>query len=152
MSTPSTPCAASFRETPSSPPSTPRSRTCLPASTPDRGSCPLSGQTTGLPKSCSSCKSCQKTTWAVTSLNADGDPDLGFDGVGRCAVKGFDSQMLLDPAEEECEDRFPGIHRQPPPSIVGKKVQARMRNVNSNRKKWKLLICFPISTYYMVVS
>ncbi len=34
-------------------------------------------------------------------INADSDPDLGFDGVGRCAVKGFDSQMLLDPAEEE---------------------------------------------------
>jgi len=34
-------------------------------------------------------------------INADGDPDLGFDGVGRCTVKGFDSQMLLDPTEEE---------------------------------------------------
>ena len=34
-------------------------------------------------------------------INADSDPDLGFDGVGRCSVKGFDSQMLLDPAEEE---------------------------------------------------
>jgi hypothetical protein len=34
-------------------------------------------------------------------INADSDPDLGFDGVGRCAVKGFDPQMLLDPAEEE---------------------------------------------------
>ena len=34
-------------------------------------------------------------------INADSDPDLGFDSVGGCAVKGFDSQMLLDPAEEE---------------------------------------------------
>ena len=34
-------------------------------------------------------------------INADSDPDLGFDGVGRCAVKGFYSQMLFDPAEEE---------------------------------------------------
>jgi len=34
-------------------------------------------------------------------INTDSDPDLGFDGVGRCSVKGFDSQMLLDPAEEE---------------------------------------------------
>jgi len=34
-------------------------------------------------------------------INADSDPDLSFDGVGRCAVKGFDSQMLLDPSEEE---------------------------------------------------
>ena len=34
-------------------------------------------------------------------ITADGDPDLGFDDVGRCAVKGFDSEMLLDPAEEE---------------------------------------------------
>ena len=34
-------------------------------------------------------------------INADSDPNLGFDGVGRCAVKGFDSQMLLDPSEEE---------------------------------------------------
>ena len=34
-------------------------------------------------------------------INADSDPDLGFDGVWRCSVKGLDSQMLLDPAEEE---------------------------------------------------
>jgi hypothetical protein len=34
-------------------------------------------------------------------INVYSDPDLGFDGVGRCAIKGFDSQMLLDPAEEE---------------------------------------------------
>ena len=34
-------------------------------------------------------------------INADSDPDLGFDGVERCSVKCFDSQMLLDPAEEE---------------------------------------------------
>ena len=34
-------------------------------------------------------------------VNADGDPYLGFDCVGRCPVKGFDSQMLLDPAEEK---------------------------------------------------
>lgn len=34
-------------------------------------------------------------------INADGNPDLGFDGVGRCAVKGFDSQMLLVPTEKE---------------------------------------------------
>ena len=34
-------------------------------------------------------------------INADSDPYLGFDGVGRCTVKGFDSQMLFDPAEKE---------------------------------------------------
>jgi len=34
-------------------------------------------------------------------INTDGNPDLGFDGVWRCPVKSFDSQMLLDPAEEE---------------------------------------------------
>ncbi len=34
-------------------------------------------------------------------INADSDPYLGFDGVGRGTVKGFDSQMLFDPAEEE---------------------------------------------------
>ena len=34
-------------------------------------------------------------------INADSGPDLGFDGVGRCSVKGIDSQMLFDPAEEE---------------------------------------------------
>ena len=34
-------------------------------------------------------------------INADGNPDLGFDGVWRCPVKGLDSQMLLDPAKEE---------------------------------------------------
>lgn len=34
-------------------------------------------------------------------VNADGDPDLGFDGVGRYSVKSFDSQMLLDPSKEE---------------------------------------------------
>lgn len=32
---------------------------------------------------------------------ADGDPDLGFDGVLRGAVKGFDAQVLLDPFEEQ---------------------------------------------------
>ena len=34
-------------------------------------------------------------------INADSDPDLGFDGVGGCSVKGFHSEMLLDPAEEK---------------------------------------------------
>ena len=32
---------------------------------------------------------------------ADGDPDLGFDGVLRGAVKGFDAQVLLNPFEEQ---------------------------------------------------
>jgi len=34
-------------------------------------------------------------------INADGDPDLGFDDIGRCAVKGFDSEMLLDTASRD---------------------------------------------------
>src|SRR6185437_8332536 len=34
-------------------------------------------------------------------IAADGDPHLGFDGVLRGAVKGFDPQMLLDPFEEQ---------------------------------------------------
>lgn len=34
-------------------------------------------------------------------INADSDPDLSFDGIGRGAVEGFDSQVLFDPAEEE---------------------------------------------------
>ena len=34
-------------------------------------------------------------------VNADSDPYLGFDCIGRCPVKGFDSQMLLYPAEKE---------------------------------------------------
>jgi hypothetical protein len=33
-------------------------------------------------------------------VNADGDPYLGFDCIGRRPVKGFDSQMLLYPAEK----------------------------------------------------
>ena len=34
-------------------------------------------------------------------INGNGDPDLGANGVGPGAVKGFDAQMLLDPFEEE---------------------------------------------------
>ena len=34
-------------------------------------------------------------------INGDGGPDLGAHRVGRGAVKGFDTQMLLDPFEEE---------------------------------------------------
>lgn len=34
-------------------------------------------------------------------INADSGPYLCFDGIGRCSVKGFDSQMLLDPPEKE---------------------------------------------------
>ena len=34
-------------------------------------------------------------------INGDGGPDLGAHRVGRGAVKGFDTQMLLDPLEEE---------------------------------------------------
>lgn len=34
-------------------------------------------------------------------INADGDPDMRLDSVGRCSVKYVDAQMLLDPAEEE---------------------------------------------------
>ena len=34
-------------------------------------------------------------------VSADSDPNLGFDGIGRCPVKGFDPQVLLDPAEKE---------------------------------------------------
>src|SRR5579859_4743981 len=32
---------------------------------------------------------------------ADGDPDLGFDGILGGTVKGLDAQVLLDPFEEE---------------------------------------------------
>ena len=34
-------------------------------------------------------------------VHADGDPDLGLHRVVRVAVEGFDSQMLLDPFEEQ---------------------------------------------------
>ena len=34
-------------------------------------------------------------------VNGDGDPHLDTHGVLRCAVEGFDSQMLFDPFEEE---------------------------------------------------
>ena len=34
-------------------------------------------------------------------INRDGDPDLGFDRVLGCAIECLDSQMLLDPFEEE---------------------------------------------------
>jgi len=34
-------------------------------------------------------------------VDADGDPDLSLDGVLRGAEEGFDSQMLLDPLEEQ---------------------------------------------------
>jgi len=34
-------------------------------------------------------------------VDADGDPDLGFDGVFRAAVEGLDAQVLFDPFEEQ---------------------------------------------------
>jgi len=34
-------------------------------------------------------------------INGDGAPDLGAHGVGAGAIKGFDTQMLLDPFEEQ---------------------------------------------------
>ncbi len=34
-------------------------------------------------------------------INGDGGPDLGAHGVGAGAIKGFDTQMLLDPFEEQ---------------------------------------------------
>src|SRR5208282_584259 len=34
-------------------------------------------------------------------VNGDGAPDLGAQGVGAGAVKGFDAQMLLEPFEEQ---------------------------------------------------
>ena len=36
-------------------------------------------------------------------INGDGTPDLGAHGVGACAIKGFDSEMLLDPFEEQLD-------------------------------------------------
>ena len=36
-------------------------------------------------------------------INGDGTPDLGAHGVGTGAVKGFDSEMLLDPFEEQLD-------------------------------------------------
>ena len=34
-------------------------------------------------------------------VNGDGGPDLGAHRIGRRAVKSFDTQMLLDPFEEQ---------------------------------------------------
>ena len=34
-------------------------------------------------------------------VNADGDPDLGLDGILGGAEEGFDAQVLLDPLEKE---------------------------------------------------
>jgi len=34
-------------------------------------------------------------------VDAEGNPDLGFDGIGRGAVESLDFQVLLDPAEEQ---------------------------------------------------
>ncbi len=34
-------------------------------------------------------------------VDTDGDPDLGFPGVGRRPVERFDAQVLFDPFEEE---------------------------------------------------
>jgi hypothetical protein len=36
-------------------------------------------------------------------INGDSTPDLGADGVGRGAVKGFDAQMLLEPFEKQLD-------------------------------------------------
>jgi len=54
-------------------------------------------------------QNCVETAGQIESLfqdgnqkiNADSSPYLCFDGIGRCSVKGFDSQMLLDPPEKE---------------------------------------------------
>lgn len=35
------------------------------------------------------------------NVDADGNPDLGLHGVGRCAKEAFDMQILLDPFEEQ---------------------------------------------------
>jgi hypothetical protein len=35
------------------------------------------------------------------NVGADGDPDLGFDGVFAGSVKRLDAQMLLDPFEQQ---------------------------------------------------
>lgn len=34
-------------------------------------------------------------------VDTDGDPDLRLHGIVACAVESFDSQMLLDPLEEQ---------------------------------------------------
>ena len=34
-------------------------------------------------------------------LDTDRGPDLGFDGILRGAVEGFDAQVLFDPFEEQ---------------------------------------------------
>ena len=36
-------------------------------------------------------------------VNADGDPDLSLDGVGRSAEEALDAQVLLDPLEEQVD-------------------------------------------------
>ena len=42
-------------------------------------------------------------------IDADGDPDLGFDGVLAGTVERLDAQMLLDPLEEKLDLRASGI-------------------------------------------
>ena len=54
-------------------------------------------------------QNCVEVAWEIKPLlqdgnqqiKTDGNPDLGFDGIGGCPVKGLDSQMLLDPAKEK---------------------------------------------------
>lgn len=36
-------------------------------------------------------------------VDADGNPYLCFDGIGRCAAERFDSQVLLDPLEKQLD-------------------------------------------------
>jgi hypothetical protein len=36
-------------------------------------------------------------------VDADGNPYLGFGGIGRCAIERLNSQVLLDPFEEQLD-------------------------------------------------
>lgn len=61
-------------------------------------------------------------------VNADCDPDLGFDGVRAEAEKGFDAQVLFDPFEEQLDlpttfvDSGDGLSRQV--KAIGDKVES----------------------------
>ena len=46
-------------------------------------------------------------------INADGDPDLGFDRVLVGAEKCLDAQMLLDPFEEQLDNKLRFSSRNP---------------------------------------
>ena len=64
-------------------------------------------------------------------IDAHVHPDLGFDGIGRRSIEGFDSQVLFDPSEEQLdlptqlEDVRHGLGRDR--EDVGQKHEALLR-------------------------